>query len=92
MDYFDLSVKKGGLKKIFSSKELKYCFFSFSSDWLFPTSETKTILTALKSNNANVSFIEIDTDKGHDAFLLEEPEFHLSLKKFIMGQIRKHNI
>ena len=80
MDYFDLSTKKGGLKKVFSEKELKYCFFSFSSDWLFPTSETKTILSALKSINANSSFIEIKTDKGHDAFLLDEPEFHLSLE------------
>ncbi|MEC8265293.1 MAG: homoserine O-acetyltransferase [Pseudomonadota bacterium] len=92
MDYFDLSTKKGGLKKVFSEKELKYCFFSFSSDWLFPTSETKTILSALKSINANSSFIEIKTDKGHDAFLLEEPEFHLSLGKFIKGQIKENNL
>ena len=89
MDYFDLSIKKGGLKKVFSEKQLKYCFFSFSSDWLFPTSETKTILKALKSINAKSSFMEINTDKGHDAFLLDEPEFHLGLKKFITGQIKE---
>ena len=80
---------KGGLKKVFSEKKLNYCFFSFSSDWLFPTSETKTILTALKSINAKSSFMEINTDKGHDAFLLDEPEFHLGLKKFITGQIKE---
>ena len=92
MDYFDLSIKKGGLKKVFSEKQLKYCFFSFSSDWLFPTSETKTILKALKSINAKSSFMEINTDKGHDAFLLDEPEFHLGLKKFITGQIKEINL
>ena len=75
--------------KLFSEKQLKYCFFSFSSDWLFPTSETKTILKALKSINAKSSFMEINTDKGHDAFLLDEPEFHLGLKKFITGQIKE---
>lgn len=92
MDYFDLSIKKGGLKKVFSEKGLNYCFFSFSSDWLFPTSETKTMLAALKSINAKLSFMEINTDKGHDAFLLEEPEFHLGLKKFLTGQIKESKL
>ena len=92
MDYFDLSIKKGGLKKVFSEKGLNYCFFSFSSDWLFPTSETKTMLAALKSINAKLSFMEINTDKGLDAFLLEEPEFHLALKKFLTGQIKESKL
>ena len=81
--------QKRRIKKSIFKKELKYCFFFFSSDWLFPTSETKTILSALKSINANSSFIEDNTDKGHDAFLLDEPEFHLSLEKFIKGQLKR---
>ena len=92
MDYFDLSIKKGGLKKVFSEKKLKFCFFSFSSDWLFPTFETKTILSALKSINAKSCFLEINTHKGHDAFLLEEPDFHSSLKQFILGQIKESKL
>lgn len=92
MDYFDLSIKSGGLKYALLENDLKYCFFSFSSDWLFPTSETKTIIKSLKTQNANVSFVEIQTDKGHDAFLLDEPEFHQVLRKFLKGQIKESKL
>ncbi len=88
MDYFDLSIKKGGLSNIFKNSDIKFCFFSFTSDWLFPTSETKTIIKSLNSSSAMVSFVEINTDKGHDAFLLKEPEFHSTLKGFLDGQIK----
>ena len=71
---------------------MNFCFFTFTSDWLFPTSETKTIIKSLNSSNSLVSFVEVKTDKGHDAFLLEEPEFHATLKGFIEGQIGKHRI
>ena len=87
MDYFDLSIKKGGLPKVFKNTNVKFCFFTFTSDWLFPTSETKTIIKSLNSSNSMVSFVEIKTDKGHDAFLLDEPEFHSTLKGFIEGQL-----
>tara|TARA_X000000950_G_C13901394_1_gene655067 strand:- start:1275 stop:2390 length:1116 start_codon:yes stop_codon:yes gene_type:complete len=85
MDYFDLSTKKGGLSNIFKDNRSKFCFFTFTSDWLFPTSETKRIIKSLNSSNANVSFVEIETDKGHDAFLLNEPEFHKILRGFLGG-------
>ena len=68
MDYFDLSVNKGGLSKIFKNTNVKFCFFTFTSDWLFPTSETKTIIKSLNSSNSMVSFVEVKTDKGHDLF------------------------
>jgi len=92
MDYFDLSIKKGGLSSVFKKSDISFCFFSFKSDWLFPTSETKIIIRSLKNLNSMVSFIEIETDKGHDAFLLEEPEFHLSLKVFLAGQMKQNKI
>ena len=89
MDYFDLSNFNGGLSAAFSEKELSYCFITFSSDWLFPTSETKTIIKSINPNSTKVSFAEIKTDKGHDAFLLDEPKFHSTLSSFINGQIKK---
>ena len=92
MDYFDLSVKKGGLREAFSDKDLCYCFITFSSDWLFPTSETKTIIQSINQYNTKVSFAEIKTDKGHDAFLLDEPNFHSTLKSFITGQKKRLKI
>ena len=85
MDYFDLSSKKGGLSNLFKDNKSNFCFFTFTSDWLFPTSETKRIIKSLNSSNANVSFVEIKTDKGHDAFLLKEPEFHKILGGFLDG-------
>jgi len=92
MDYFDLSMKNGGLSKAFVYKNLTYCFLTFSSDWLFPTSETKTIIKYLNKSHTKVSFAEIITDKGHDAFLLDEPVFHSTLKSFIKGQMQKVKI
>ena len=85
MDYFDLSNTKGGLFNIFKNNKIKFCFFTFSSDWLFPTLETKKLIKSLNSCGANVSFVEIDTDKGHDAFLLKEPEFFKTLNGFLSG-------
>jgi len=87
MDYFDLSVRRGGLTNIFKNKDLRFCFLTFTSDWLFPTSETKTIIRSLNKSNLKVSFSETKTDKGHDAFLLDEPEFHDTLSGFLEGQV-----
>ena len=62
-----------------------FCIVSFSSDWLFPTEESREIARALNGVAANVSFVEIATDKGHDAFLLDEPDFHRTLAGFLSG-------
>ena len=55
---------------------------SFSSDWLYPTKNSKDIVIALNASGANVAFAEIKTDKGHDSFLVNEPEFLETLKGF----------
>ena len=65
---------------------------SFTSDWLFPTSEAKTIVHALNAAAADVSFVEIDSDKGHDAFLLNEPELHATLHGFLSAQCERAGI
>src|SRR5215467_403469 len=75
MDYFDLAADYGGvLANAFKDTPTRFCVVSFTSDWLFPTSESRAIVHALNAGGARVSFAEIVTDKGHDAFLLEEPE------------------
>ena len=56
---------------------------SFTSDWLFPTNENKEIVKKLNFFNRNVSFTEIETDKGHDSFLLDEPELDLTISGFL---------
>ena len=93
MDYFDLTTQyDGNLSLAFKNNKCKYLVVSFSSDWLFPTSESRTILKALNKVEADVSFIEIQSDKGHDSFLLDVPEFHSILKGFIEGAANKKGL
>ena len=84
MDYFDL-IKQfdGNLSSAFKDSKVKFLIISFTSDWLYPTSENKEIVIALNAAGANVGFIEIESDKGHDSFLLEVPEFLKSIKNFL---------
>ncbi len=76
MDYFDIAADHDGvLAEAFRGTQTRFCVMSFTSDWLFPTSESREIVHALNAGGARVSFAEIETDKGHDAFLLDVPEF-----------------
>jgi homoserine O-acetyltransferase len=84
MDYFDIAGEHGGhLHSALQGTPVRWCLISFTSDWLFPTTESKAIVHALNATAANVSFVEIDTDKGHDSFLLDVPEFFAILSGFL---------
>ncbi len=86
MDYFDLASEHAGtLSAAFRGSATRFCVVSFDSDWLFPTAQSRAIARALNQAGANVSFVEIASDKGHDAFLLDEPDFHRTLRGFIAG-------
>ncbi len=86
MDYFDLAADAGGvLANSFKGTPTRFCVISFTSDWLFPTAESRAIVHALNASSARVSFAEITTDKGHDAFLLDEPELFATTRGFIDG-------
>jgi len=86
MDYFDLASEHDGiLANAFRGAQTRFCIISFTSDWLFPTSESREVVHALNGVAANVSFVEIDTDTGHDAFLLDEPKFMETLQGFLNG-------
>jgi homoserine O-acetyltransferase len=84
MDYFDLEKQyNGNLSLAFKNTKSKFCVISFSSDWLYPTIENKEIVIALNTCGANVGFVEINSDKGHDSFLLNIPDFLKTLSEFI---------
>jgi homoserine O-acetyltransferase/O-succinyltransferase len=84
MDYFDLEKQfEGNLSLAFKNTKSKFCIISFSSDWLYPTSENKEIVIALNTCGANVGFVEINSDRGHDSFLLNVPEFLKTLSEFL---------
>ena len=81
MDYFDLSISNGyekfngNLSQAFAGSQSEFFIISLSSDWLFPTEESKKITHALMSANKKVSFTEVKTEKGHDGFLIEGEDF-----------------
>ena len=85
LDYFDLAASHGGsLARAFQgARDVRFCVFSFTSDWLYPTAESRTIVRALNAAGARASFVEIETDKGHDAFFLQEPVLHDALEGFL---------
>jgi homoserine O-acetyltransferase len=74
-DYFDLAEEHGGrLANAFKDTQARFCLVSFDSDWLYPTSEARLIVHALNAAGAAVSFVELSSPFGHDAFLLDVPE------------------
>ena len=85
MDYFDLAAPHGGvLAEAFRGlSSTPFLVMSFTSDWLYPTSESRQIVRALNAAGAKASFVEVQSDKGHDAFLLEEPVMDAALQGFL---------
>ncbi|MGH6890456.1 MAG: homoserine O-acetyltransferase MetX [Rhizomicrobium sp.] len=93
MDYFDLAADYGGvLADAFRDSRTRFCLISFSSDWLFPTAENKRVVHALNAAAAGVSFVEIETDRGHDAFLLDEPEMFATVRGFLNSVATREGI
>ncbi|MDE1896226.1 MAG: homoserine O-acetyltransferase [Rhodospirillales bacterium] len=85
-DLFDMAAEHGGaLADAFRGVKARFLLVSFSSDWLFPTAQSRVIARALNHAAVNVSFVEVQSDKGHDAFLLDEPDFHATLRGFLVG-------
>ena len=93
MDYFDLAAEHGGrLANAFLGAQTRFCVVSFPSDWLFPTPESKAVVRALNAAGASVSFVEIETDRGHDAFLLDEPELFATVRGFLSSAAEARGI
>jgi homoserine O-acetyltransferase len=93
MDYFDLAADFDGvLAKAFKDSPTRFCVVSFTSDWLFPTSDSRATVHALNASGARVSFAEIVTDKGHDAFLLQEPELFAIVSGFLEGAAKARGL
>lgn len=89
MDYFDVIRSYGPLKEAFAKTAARFLFVSYSSDWLFPTAQSKEMVEALLSNGKDVSFIDIDSPYGHDAFLLEEEKLTRIISGFLTGVDRE---
>jgi homoserine O-acetyltransferase len=92
MDLFDLSEDRPSLADAFRATRARFCVVSFSSDWLFPTARSRELVRALHAVAASVSFVEIETDKGHDAFLLDEPDLHRTVSGFLSGVASREGV
>lgn len=88
LDYFDMARRSGGdLAKTFAAARAAFLVVSFSSDWLFPTAESRKIVNALLKNRRNVSFCEIKSGYGHDAFLLEVETLGRMIRDFLGNRL-----
>ena len=86
MDYFDLAEEHGGLlANAFRATEARFCLVSFDTDWLYPTIESRHIVHALNAAGRAVSFVELSSPYGHDAFLLDAPEMNRVVEGFLRG-------
>ena len=84
MDYFDLAEEHGGvLANAFRETKARFCLVSFDTDWLYPTRDSRAIVHALNAAGAPVSFVELSSPFGHDAFLLEAPELNRVVDGFL---------
>ena len=94
MDYFDMAAEQPAevLANAFLDTRSRFCVVSFTSDWLYPTRESRSIVRALNAVAANVSFVEIESDKGHDAFLLDDQVFFATVRGFITAAAQKRGL
>jgi len=84
-DYFDLEKQhgSGSAVKAFSKTGARFLVVSFTSDWLYPTYHSKSMVKAMKKNGLDVSFCEIEAQWGHDAFLLPNVRLTALIKNFL---------
>ena len=84
LDYFDPSFDyDGDLRKALSNSTCKFLLVSFSTDWRFPPQRSREIVNALLNTNKEVSYLEIEADQGHDAFLMPIPRYINALRSYL---------
>ncbi len=93
VDYFDLTGDdENHFHNMFRHNDVDFCVISFTSDWLFPAEEARHVVHALAGGSSDISFIDIETDKGHDAFLLDVPQLFDTVRGFLTKVAKKRNI
>ncbi len=90
-DYYDLAIQhdSGSAVKALSKAQARFLVASFTSDWLYPTYQSKAMVQAMKKNGLDVSFCEIEAEWGHDAFLLPNDRLNGLVKGFLERMYRE---
>lgn len=83
MDYFHLAEGYGALTKALGKTNARFLVVSYTTDWLFPTTQSREIVSALLESGRDVSFMELDSPFGHDAFLIEEGPLSTLVEPFL---------
>jgi homoserine O-acetyltransferase len=83
MDYFDLADAYGSIEKALSATEARFLITSYTTDWLFPTVQSRELVNALVAARKHVSYVELKSPFGHDSFLLEVDPLEDLLKPFL---------
>ena len=92
LDYFDLATNNGGtLLAAFENANANFLVISFTTDWLYPSPMSKKVVQALRANGKNVVYTDVETDKGHDSFLLENPQLEKNITNFLKREHEKVN-
>jgi homoserine O-acetyltransferase len=88
MDYFDVTQGRGSLAAVFENVDTRFLVMSFTSDWLYPTYQSLELVKALRSRNRDVAFVELESNYGHDAFLVEVDEQRELIKGFLASTMK----
>ncbi len=89
IDYFDLKKDYGSLHNAFANVTANFLLISFTSDWLYPGSQSKEIVQSLRANGKNVMYTDIETDMGHDTFLLDYDPLKRNISSFLKRELEK---
>jgi len=83
MDYFNLGEGRGGLEASMAGTRARFLVISFTSDWLFPSSQSKRIVSALTHAGRTATYLDIPADTGHDTFLLKQHHQERAIAGFL---------
>ncbi len=89
MDTFDLGGSRGSLGECFADGDTRFLVISFTSDWLYPSYQSQEIVRALRSRNRDVAYVELESNYGHDAFLLEAGEQTALIRGFLENTFQR---
>jgi len=90
LDYFDLTRRSGTLVDAFRDVRSRFLVLAFSSDWLHPPYQLKEIVSALRATHKHVSYYEVESHYGHDAFLLEREKMEGIIAAFLASGARTY--
>jgi homoserine O-acetyltransferase len=89
IDYFDLKKDYGSMHEAFANVTANFLVISFTSDWLYPSFQSKEIVQALRANGKNVMYTDIETDMGHDTFLLDYEPLKKNISNFLKREFER---